>query len=400
MQPITQNNKSLNRGPSSSEEYNELRNDIVYDITRLFNASNQNESDIIENMTILIRENYFLQNKIAELEASLDDIKSKVDQRLGITRFNKLHKRFTDMNDIVSTNQALIDTVYRLATIRTSNAPISKTSLVDSDGLVYIPKQLDIAVSESFDSEFSTYTTVDREADPELDKVVDKNIATYWTKETVGATDDTALYINVHIKLPLNVISNALVNTIKINPYPEYGLSITDITYKSFGGTWRRMSTYPLNADGTPQEISNIARSKFTFPDTEITEIQIKMKQPYWLLESGKKIFTYGFQEIGIEYSQVDAASAEFVTKLSISDTGGKFVSINKPVAIPATGCPSAITDLVSFELYYDTDLTEDFQFGYEIMADIDTVYVKTIIAQKGGVVPVLDGIEVEYLAR
>jgi hypothetical protein len=187
---------------------------------------------------------------------------------------------------------------------------------------------------------------------------------------------------------------------IRINPYPEYGLSITDITYKSFGGAWRRLPTYPLNPDGTPQEISNIARCKFIFPDTEITEVQIQLRQPYWLLEGGKKVFTYGFQEIGVEYNQVNVSTAEFVTKLSISGSGGKFVSINKPIAIPATGCPSAIDDLVGFELYYDDDLSEEFNFGDEIMADVDTVYVKTILTKKGGVVPVLEGIEAEYLAR
>jgi hypothetical protein len=400
MQPITQDNKSINKGPSNSQEFNELRNDIHYDIARLFTASNQNEEDILQNMTILIRENYFLQNKISELEASLQDITSRIDQKLGVSRFNKLHKRFTDISGISNSKDALIDTIYRLATIKSAGQAISKTSVTDSLGNVYVPTQLDIAVHESFSEDFVTYQTIDRAADNKMDRIFDRDIATYWSREVVSEGNEDALYVIMHIKLPLNVISNALVNTIRLNPYPEYGLSIVDITYKGFGTGWNRLPIYPLNADNTPQEISNIARSKFVFPDTEITELQIKLKQPYWLLEGGKKVFTYGFQELGIEHSQIDATSAEFVTRFSITESGKKFISINKPVAIPIIGCSNAINDLVGFELYYDSDLSDEFQFGYEIMADIDTVYIKTTLSQGGGVIPVLEGIEVEYLAR
>lgn len=400
MQPITQDNKSINKGPSSSREFNELRNDIQYDITRLFNASNQNEEDILNNMTVLIRENYFLQNKISELEVSLQDIISRIDQKLGVNRFNKLHKRFTDMNGIINSKDTLIDTIYRSATIKSAGQPISKTSIIDSTGKVYVPNQLDISIHESFSSDFSSYNTVDRTTDKKMDRIFDRDISTYWTREVVSEGNEDALYIIMHIKLPLNVISNALINTIRLNPYPEYGLSIIDITYKGFSGGWYRLPTYPLNTDNTPQEISNIARSKFVFPNTEITELQIKLKQPYWLIEGGKKIFTYGLQELGIEYSQIDTTTAEFVTQLSIAETGSKFISINKPIAIPMVGCTKAIDDLVDFELYYDSDLSDEFQFGYEIMADIDTVYIKTTLSQKGGMIPVLEGFEVEYLAR
>ena len=400
MQPIIQHNKNLNKGPSSSKEFNKLRNDIHYDIARLFEASNQNEEDILHNMEVLIRENYFLQNKIAELEANLEDINTKINQRLGANRFSKMHKRFTDMSNIMSIKNASIDTVYKQASIGNAARAISKTSIIDSNGSVYVPNQLDVSIHESFYEDFSSYNTTDRAADRSIDRVFDRDISTYWSREVEGGENDTSLYVNIHIKLPLNVVSSALVNTIKLNPYPEYGLSITDVTYKGFGKTWHRLSTYPLKADGSPEEIRSISRSKFVFPNTEITEVQIKLKQPYWLVESGKKIFTYGLQELDIEYSQNSAGSAEFVTRLSISESGNKFISINRPVVKPAVGCSQNIDDLVSFKLYYSDSLSDEFPFGYEIMADIDTVYVKTTLHQRGGVFPVLEGFEVEYLTR
>lgn len=400
MQPITQRNQNLNKGPSSSKEFNELRNDIHYDIARLFAASNQNEEDILHNMTILIRENYFLQNKISELEANLENINNRIDQKLGINRFNKMHKRFTDMSNVIGTKEAIVDTVYGQAAIQSSSIPISKTSIIDSNGEIYIPKQLDISVHESFDENFNSYVTVDRNEDEKLDNVFDRNIATFWSREVEGGSEDTELYVNIHIKLPLNVISSALVNTIRLNPYPEYGLSIIDISYKGFGETWHRLTTYPINEDHTPKEIQNVTRTKLTFPSTEITELQIKLKQPYWLVEGGRRIFTYGLQELGVEYNQVDSSDAEIITRLSIAESGRKFASIGTPAAMPVLGCSQNIDDLVDFELYYDANLSDEFQFGYEIMADIDTIYIKTILSQKGGVVPVLEGFEIEYLAR
>lgn len=67
MRPITLRNPNLNKGPSSSEEFNKLRNDIQTDITNLFDIVNSHDGIISENMDHILRENYFLQNRLQEV---------------------------------------------------------------------------------------------------------------------------------------------------------------------------------------------------------------------------------------------------------------------------------------------------------------------------------------------
>ena len=74
MQPISQNNPNLYKGPSSSEDFNKLRNDMHYDLTNLFNIANMHESEIEENMNLLLKENFFLQCKILDIEKLAEQI--------------------------------------------------------------------------------------------------------------------------------------------------------------------------------------------------------------------------------------------------------------------------------------------------------------------------------------
>ncbi len=52
MRPITLRNPNLNKGPSSSEEFNKLRNDIQTDITTLFDIVNDHDGVISETWII------------------------------------------------------------------------------------------------------------------------------------------------------------------------------------------------------------------------------------------------------------------------------------------------------------------------------------------------------------
>src|SRR4051812_49384699 len=78
MQPISKNNPNLHKGPSSSAEFNRMQNEVHYDLTSLFGVANQHGIEIKDNMDILIRENFFMQNKINELQTAIEKIKTNL----------------------------------------------------------------------------------------------------------------------------------------------------------------------------------------------------------------------------------------------------------------------------------------------------------------------------------
>lgn len=159
------------------------------------------------------------------------------------------------------------------------------------------------------------------------------------------------------------IISGAFSNTIMLYPSPEYSMSILDVQYKNQNGEWRRVETYPVRYDGNteiPQEIPDAGKQIFSFPKRQITELQIKVKQPYWFTNNNKRIFMYGFQDIIVEYREYSQDTAEFVTKFSIEDTNRRFTSVISPTVKDPIGCAFISDYTIDHELYFDESLTRE----------------------------------------
>ena len=111
-------------------------------------------------------------------------------------------------------------------------------------------------------------------------------------------------------------------------------MSILDIQYKNQNGEWRRIETHPIkkvNNTEIPEEIVESGKLVFSFPRRQVTELQIKVKQPYWFKHDNKRIFMYGFQDIVVEYREYSQDTAEFTTKFSLEGTDRRFTNVNTP---------------------------------------------------------------------
>jgi hypothetical protein len=161
------------------------------------------------------------------------------------------------------------------------------------------------------------------------------------------------------------------------------------------------LENYPVEKDvngvDIPIEIQNASKLTFSFPKTDITEIQILFAQPYWFASEGQREFVYGFQEISLEHRIVNGAEAEIISEFSLEGTTKRFSTILKPSVVPLVGTSQLIGDLVEHKLYYNKDLTNEFSFGNEIMAPIQKVYIKTIVHGQGEVVPMIRQINLDY---
>lgn len=407
MHPISQNNPNLYKGPSSSVEFNKLRNDMHYDLVQLYNVANRHDEEIRTNMDVLVRENFFLQNKVVELENLLDKIQTDLMYKSQGLKKQRLIKSFYSLEGLSDSKgpEALVNPMYGYLSIPYKESS-SKLSYIASDDAVVIPDSLEVRAMESNDVEplastgnYNYYTVEDKN----IYRAFDKDRNTFWVHTSSFPEDSRVneVYGILHIKLPLDAINNIYANTLTINPFPEYSMTIRDIQYKGFNEQWYRLPNYPTTKYSgnieSPVEIQNAGKLFFSFPRTEITEIQILFTQPYWFANQGKRDFVYGFQEIEVDYRIIGGGTAEIVSEFSLEGSTKRFSVIQKPTVIPLMGSTKEINDLVEHKLYYNKDLTNEFSFGNEIMAPIQKVYVKTTLKSHNDVAPMIRQINLDY---
>lgn len=408
MQPISQNNPNLYKGPSSSTEFNKLRNDIHYDLVTLFDLANKHEEEIKTNMDVLIRENFFLQNKIIELEKLVEKISTDLmykNQGVSKQRLIKSFYSLEGLSDGDADKPAYVNTIYGYLSIPPFDT-VSKISYQSDDGQVVIPKSLEVQIFESHNAQPQDATTGMQEyytiEDETVYRAFDRNRNTFWVRTSSFPSDSgiSEVYGILHIKLPLDVLNDVYSNTLVLNPFPEYSMTIRDVQFKGLGDQWYRLENYPtekVNGQDVPVAIENAGKLTFVFSKTEITEIQIFFSQPYWFENDGKREFTYGFQEVNLEHRIFSNKTAEIVTEFSLEGTTKGFRIIEEPKVETIIGSFPNISDLVEHKLYYNKDLTNEFHFGHEIMAPIQKVYVKTILRGGEDRIPMIKQINLDF---
>lgn len=412
LQPISQNNPNLYKGPSSSEDFNKLRNDMHYDLTNLFNIANMHESEIEENMNLLLKENFFLQCKILDIEKLAEQIEVDEGYRYdGVSKKRLIQNFYTldGLSDGDREKQTYINTLHGYASIPSADN-ISKLTHTASDGSVITPQSLKVSVLESNNTANIDPETGEREyysiSDSNIKRAFDGDRSTYWIHQSTFSADSgvSEVYGSMHIQLPLDTINDVYANHLTIHPFPEYSMSIRDILVRGHGERWRRLENYPTeqNEEGidVPVKLESVGKMTFAFQKAEITEVQIKFSQPHWFMTKGRREFTYGFQEIDLSHRIVNQTEAEFISEFSIEDTTRRFSVVEYPEVVSMKGTDSKISDLVEHRLYYNQDLTNEFRFGTEIMAPIQKIYIRTVIKKSGEIVPMLQQLNIDYEYR
>lgn len=407
LRPVTLRNQNLYKGPATSREFNELRNDIQKDLTSLFGVANKHDVQIKENMDILLREQFFMQNRVEKLERRVKEleVEQKAKESGGDSKMLRTFYHMEGLKDGDSTKQSSID-IMRGIISPLSTKMQSKLSYVNDQGQYVIPKSLEVTVSESNDTEpldaggNIQYYAINQKG---IESAIDGDRNTFWinTSQFARTSGVTEVYGMIHIKIPTDIMNNVYVNTLLLNPYPEYSMTISDIQYKGTGEQWNRLSTYPTTKDTTgkvvPVSIDECSKILLSFNRTEMTEVKIMFKQPYWFEHQNNRFFIYGFQDIKLEYREYASQEAEFVTEYSLNGTGRRYASIQEPTYSAPIGCPQDIAGCVSHKMYYDAKLTEEFPFGHKISAPIQTVYIKTILKKVGETVPFVKQMELNY---
>lgn len=220
MRPITLKNPNLQKGPSSSEEFNKLRNDIQTDLTSLFNIVNQHDGTISENMDHILRENYFLQNRLLKLEGRVQELE-KDYQANNVEGESILTRSFYHASNITSptvNNPINIDTLHGIVSpvvVRSHDKIAYKNDL----GQYILPSNLEVSVFETTDVEPLDDTTKQRKyyaVDTKgINKAFDGDKNSFWVRQSETNENKcvTEVYGLIHVKIPQEISNNIYTNT-------------------------------------------------------------------------------------------------------------------------------------------------------------------------------------------
>lgn len=407
MQLVTSKNEINYKGTVSSTTMNEFVEDVHYDLSQLMSVATEHAITIPEHMKTLLRENYFVTRKIEALQATLANL-ANVHNGVAV------HSFASDTN-IVSQNNVTVDTVHGIAHADIQSTT-SKVHLLDLSGKPMVPRALSVRVYET-ENPIADITderlpfTYDQSADANLVKAFDGDIDTVWTREYRSPTA-TSLNVVMHIDLPTNIANHMRVNSITIDPCPEYSMTLHDIQYQTTTGNWYRFDTYPVDTQPTGQEpvpfdaISNI---KFVMPRKDVTAVVLHFSQPTWFTEGTDRVFVYGFRNIDIDYVRFDNATTGKVRVKMQHPLGQSFHYIKSASAVwPETGIESG----VSLALYTDPEtqfpwpmgwpMGDDIQSNPELALPVGTkdIYIEASInCDATGTTPLISGIKVEYVS-
>src|SRR5574344_658469 len=401
------NQYNIYRGPASSQEFNKRNQLLREDIASMYHLLNENKENIEHNMSIVMKENFYLNFKANELEDRLNTLLETIDgveDDINPSLTRKIYNQnFYIANNIKENNQDRRPKIsYEYGVVSPlSTDTLSRFGYITDSNEVFIPNNLEIHLKEGDDTRLDESEQVVMKEVPAGDtsSIVDRNKNTFFTRTVVYPLTEAVheVFGEIHLIIPTEGFQNIYTNTLKIAPYPEGSMKLHDIMYKGYNDQWSRLSTYPT-VDNKPVVLSNLNKILFQFPETEMIELKIKFSQPYWFENNGKTEFTYGFQDINLEYNTYTEKTCEFVTTLDLSEKNLFFKKIMAPVPVPAIGTIQDLEELVNFELYYDENLTQEFMFGSEILSDVNKVYIKVLLNKSNNSVPVLKEIKYPYL--
>lgn len=396
MRPITESLQSLDISAGKSEDFNKLIRSIGSDITTVFNMSNSNDKLIEQNADVVIQENLFLQKKIHELEDQLKAIEQTISARNDGQEYSYLNKTFYTADDIEYNDGTLAhDASYGIVTLPNTNTQKIPFLRYSKE---FLKKNLDIKATVG-------NVTIDMANDPSLLNIVDGDDSSFWyievntSEQKWGLTSDASFAdFTVTINMPMKMLPSLTINSIGVKPHPIYSTALRDIKYISAAnGSENRVLTFPVELD-TAVPIEAVDSAKFMFPAVNTKSVTFYFRQPYYRQNKDSRTFIIGIRSIDLESLNVTSEEASFITAFKIPGDNRYFLRVLEPTV--STLNNESYDDAIIHELFYDRVGTTPFPFGSDIIADIDTVYIKTTLRRTGDKVPAVKGIQLQYLPK
>lgn len=395
---------------TSSQDYNQNIDDILFNLHNLFEEINY-QTDLIKTIEETLRiENQYQMIKIQKLQEELESIKSiyqSIDEQEN-QYIEYIYAKDMYTNDsILPHEKATINKSYNITTLPVLGEVESKVYLYNEiEGKIIVPDDLKLKIRPE-----PLYQDIAIQ-DNDIRNAFNGNNNSVWRRKYLYPINTEQNLIEtttvLEVTLPENIISNRNVNMIQINPFPISSITIEKIEYylngvKSLLPGWPTMR----NAQNQiiPQPIRDKGIQAFYFSPIDMDSIEITISQDKYMVENNKKVYHLGAQEIGIFNIDYKSNVGRFIGEATLNGTTQikvieEIIPHFKNEILLSDKTQSKST-LFTFDIYQKNqdnqlEYTSD-QFPVQLSGNKIIIKGNLFYDDRNNVAPALSHIEVKY---
>ncbi len=383
-----------------SASLNEFMAQLSTDLVNLAAESNGVESNrqndlrrLLDDMGSLRGELVSLQAEIAQRNRSNALFGFRIPHSISMYDTSKL----SFLTAATATVRASVNTTYGQATVPV-NGIENKFFSLDFRNLETVPPStLTVSVTGTFDKGLGDGTQ-DYEHDGAVTEGDPTNAfngknSSCWVRHVAFSLDSDVDSVECEITVQVPTQSNVQANAIAIHPHPWGDVDITWL-----GTSADLTSSFTALSEFTEQ---NAARNvRFLFPDTQVAQIKVRLRQRNWREENGLKVFRYGMEELGLQlidwdktYDSTQAVSSNHTLVSEITAPEGYlFSTLEGFWSSPDFTLETASSRHLHFKLCADADgdtvlwssdanaLPQSMSSGLTLGRQYDTLYILTTL--------------------
>ncbi len=301
MQLVTKRLSLNRRGRLKSLDWNTFMSTLITDLAGMVNELNSQKSNRIGDLTILKDEIQSMRGEIMRLR-QIAEQEEKSDALFGFRIPHVLSmydlSNLSFLSAASAAVRASVNPVYGQATVPVNNIENRFFTLDFRTNEVVPPESLTTAITGTFDKgggdglvAYEFGGTIE-EGDPTL---AFNGMNTYTWVRTVSfplESDVDSVECEMTVQVPTQ--SNLIANTIIVHPHPWKDVDVTGLFISSDLGT-----SYTAVPGFTARNGSENIR--VFFPDQQVNQIKIRLRQRNWRQENGLKVFRYGLEELSLQ---------------------------------------------------------------------------------------------------
>jgi len=289
------------RARISSAELNEFFTSLVDDIAGLATHSNAEEANRLDLSRRIKDELVSLRGEIELLKAGRDGRELAyaargvlIDHPISMSNLAFI----TYPDGLAQARRASVAPLYNQVTIPVNDISQKFFTLDFRNGEVVTSSDLEVTISGNFDAldgnglfdhEYSGTITA---GDPTL--AFNGSNTSAWVREVSFDLDSDVDMVECELTVQVPSQANIIANSITVHTHPWSGVDITGL----FSST--TLSTAFVLVSSFEEKLG--ARyERFLFPQKQVAQIKIRLRQRNWREINGKKVFRYGLEELGLQ---------------------------------------------------------------------------------------------------
>lgn len=380
------------RDVADSGKLNDHVEEVFYDLTELFNLSNEQEREIERMRQFFEVGSHFTQEQMDQMKRELQALREDLSavQRPGQEYTKMLFPADARPDtDVDEYERASIDTQHDIITLPHSTYSSSKLYIYDDINSEYIvPNTLKYEITPKADN-----LTI-KENDF-LDAITPDEFKFWHRQYTYFSGLKDSVEAKIVVKLPDNIISNRDVNTIFIHPFPLNTMDIVNVEYQLDGG-WRTIPGF--------KPIENAGNVRLCFSPLEMSQVRFTLRQRHFIVKGNQQIFHMGIRDIGISHNdyQVGVGRFEIPVEFNEAFTNKQILNI-KPVYFNegTLSVHQKHTRLLTFKVYEVDEQGKQHYLNdtFPIQVKKKRILLKGVMSfdQNTRSAPTLTGVELTY---